>query len=281
MNTAERIRRHGFTPVKKYGQNFLTDGNIRAKITDAAEPADADLVIEIGPGLGALTFALAERAGRVIAVEADEKLLPLLTEAAGEAAATNVEIVSMDFLEYALPTSGGYKLVGNLPYYITTPILIRAAEAANLPRLAVFMMQREVAKRVTAAPGGRIYGSVSVAVQYRFDTEYLFDVSREVFTPKPNVDSAVIRLRPRLDARKAKDEKIFFALVRAGFGQRRKMLRNSLRAAGFADAAVEAALAEAGVAGTARAEELSVDDFIAVADAMAGAPGAQGATPAR
>lgn len=268
MNTAERIRKHGFTPVKKYGQNFLTDGNIIAKIVAAAEPAASDLIIEIGPGLGALTFALAERAGRVTAVEADEKVVPLLAEAAGEAGIGNTEIVSMDFLDYALPASGAYKLVGNLPYYITTPILMKAAEAGNLPQLAVFMMQKEVARRVTAAPGSRIYGSVSVAVQYRFDAEYLFEVSREVFIPKPGVDSSVIRLRPRRDERKARDEKTFFALVRAGFGQRRKMLRNSLRAAGFTDAAVEAAFEQTGIAPTARAEELSVNDFIALADAV-------------
>jgi 16S rRNA (adenine1518-N6/adenine1519-N6)-dimethyltransferase len=269
MNVTERIRKHGFTPVKKYGQNFLTDGNIVAKIVSAAEPAASDLIIEIGPGLGALTFALAEQSGSVTAVEADKKIVPLLEEAAGEAGAGNVDIVSMDFLDYALPASGAYKVVGNLPYYITTPRLMRVAEAGNLPRLAVFMMQKEVAGRVTAKPGGRVYGAVSVAVQYRFDAEYLFDVSREVFTPKPGVDSAVIRLRPRRDGRSAKSEKTFSALVRAGFGQRRKMLRNSLRAAGFTDAAVEAAFAHTGIAPTARAEELSVDDFIAMADAVA------------
>jgi 16S rRNA (adenine1518-N6/adenine1519-N6)-dimethyltransferase len=273
MNVTERIRRHGFTPVKKFGQNFLTDGNIVAKIVTAAEPVASDYVIEIGPGLGALTFALAERAGRVTAVEADEKILPLLAEASGEAAVNNVDVVSMDFLDYDLPASGDYKLVGNLPYYITTPILMHAAEAANLPRLAVFMVQKEVAGRVTAKAGGRIYGAVSVAVQYRFDAEYLFDVSREVFTPKPGVDSSVIRLRPRQDGRAAKDEKTFFALVKAGFGQRRKMLRNSLRAAGFADAAVEAAFAQTGIPPSARAEELSVDDFIEMADAVKAAVG--------
>jgi 16S rRNA (adenine1518-N6/adenine1519-N6)-dimethyltransferase len=193
----------------------------------------------------------------------------LLEESISSAGAKNIEIVNADFLEYELPTDTDYKLIGNLPYYITTPILMRAAEADRLPEAAVFTMQREVAQRITASPKSKTYGSVSVAVQYRFEAEYLFDVSREVFTPKPGVDSAVIRLTPRSDdARRAADEKTFFSLVRAGFGQRRKMLRNSLRTSGFTDAVISAAFEKVGIAGTARAEELSVDDFISLADSV-------------
>jgi 16S rRNA (adenine1518-N6/adenine1519-N6)-dimethyltransferase len=267
MSAAGLMRRHGFTPIKKYGQNFLVDGNIIMKITDAIHPNPSDSIIEIGPGLGALTIALAERAGSVIAVEADAKIIPLLAEEVALAGAENIEIVCADFLEYELPEISDYKLIGNLPYYITTPILIRAAEAARLPSIAVFMMQREVARRVTAAPGSKTYGAVSIAVQYRFDAEYLFDVSREVFTPKPGVDSAVIRLTPREGgAVRARDEKTFFALVKAGFGQRRKMLRNSLMTSGFSGNVIENAFGAAGIAPTARAEELSIEDFVALAD---------------
>jgi 16S rRNA (adenine1518-N6/adenine1519-N6)-dimethyltransferase len=270
---AALIRKHTFTPIKKYGQNFLVDGNIIGKIVAAALLNGGDTVIEIGPGLGALTFPLAREAGRVIAVEADEKIIPLLREAAAEAGAPdNLDIVNADFMEYELPASGGYKLVGNLPYYITTPILMRAAEAPNLPELVVCMMQREVAQRITAAPGGKSYGAVSVAVQYRFRAEYLFDVPAAVFMPKPAVDSSVIRLTPLsgADARAAQNERTFFALVKAGFGQRRKMLRNSLKTAGFGDMAIEAAFAEAGISPMARAEQLSVADFIKLADAVEG-----------
>jgi 16S rRNA (adenine1518-N6/adenine1519-N6)-dimethyltransferase len=270
MNAVGLMRRHGFTPIKKYGQNFLVDGNIITKITNAISPNPADSIIEIGPGLGALTIALAERAGSVTAIEADKKIIPLLAEEVALAGAKNIEIVCADFLEYELPETFDYKLIGNLPYYITTPILIQAAEAKKLPNMAVFMMQREVAGRVTAPPGSKTYGAVSVAVQYRFDADYLFDVSREVFTPKPGVDSAVIRLTPRGDcAVRAKDERTFFALVKAGFGQRRKMLRNSLRTSGFSGEAIERAFDAAGIAPTARAEELSVKDFVTLADSIA------------
>jgi len=263
------IRRHGFTPIKKYGQNFLVDDNTIAKIAGAVQPQLSDSIIEIGPGLGALTLALAKSAGSIIAVEADSKILPLLAESISSAGAENIEVVNADFLEYELPADTDYKLIGNLPYYITTPILMRAAEAVRLPVAAVFTMQREVAQRITASSKSKAYGSVSVAVQYRFEAEYLFEVSREVFTPKPGVDSAVIRLTPRSkDARRAQDENTFFSLVRAGFGQRRKMLRNSLRTSGFTDAEITAAFEKVGIAGTARAEELSVDDFISLSDAV-------------
>jgi 16S rRNA (adenine1518-N6/adenine1519-N6)-dimethyltransferase len=293
------MERCGIRPSKTLGQNFLTDPNIIRKIADATELGPADTVCEIGPGFGALTEELAARARRVVAVEKDSRMIPALAEALGAARAFravsepeavtpadaeraeardpksvtvgNVDIVRADFLDYDLDSLPlGYKLVGNLPYRVTTPILMKAVSAANKSPLMVFMMQREVAERICAAPGGRDYGAVSVAVQYRCRTEYAFDVSREVFIPKPNVDSAVIVLRPGTERRAApKDEKMFFAAVKAGFGKRRKMLRNALSALVPDANALEAAFARAGVKGTARAETLSVEEFIALADAIA------------
>jgi 16S rRNA (adenine1518-N6/adenine1519-N6)-dimethyltransferase len=275
------MERYGLRPTKSLGQCFLTDANTARKIVDLASPGPDDVVCEVGPGLGALTAQLASRAGRVVAVEKDARLIPALTEALGltpgadatpdsDPAAGNVSVVHADFLEYdmsALPS--GYKLVGNLPYYITTPIIIKAVTTPNAPALMVFMTQREVARRVCAPPGGKDYGAVSVAVQYRCEATYAMDVSREVFSPKPGVDSAVIVMRPepgRLGT--PVDEETFFAVVKAGFGQRRKMLRNSLSALVPEREALAEAFELAGVEETARAETLSVQKFIALSDAV-------------
>jgi 16S rRNA (adenine1518-N6/adenine1519-N6)-dimethyltransferase len=296
------MERYDVRPVKSLGQNFLTDPNIIRKIAELPEPGPDDVVCEIGPGLGALTAELASRAGRVIAVEKDARLIPALVEkleydaetalladdtvTADSAACAdkadsaahgpdvvavgNVEIVRADFLEYDLGgLPPGYKLVGNLPYRVTTPILMKAVGAENLSPLMTFMMQKEVAQRICAPPGGRDYGAVSVAVQYRCRTEYAMEVSREVFIPRPNVDSAVVTLRAEPGHRGVpKDESLFFAVVKAGFGKRRKMLRNALSSLVPDAEALDAAFTKAGVKSEARAETLSVEAFIALADAL-------------
>jgi 16S rRNA (adenine1518-N6/adenine1519-N6)-dimethyltransferase len=271
------MERYGIKPVHSLGQNFLADGNILRKITELLALDRDDTVCEVGPGFGALTQELAERAGRVIAIEKDARMVPVLKEVLGDAfgdvrqeGAGGATIVVSDFLDYdlsALPA--GYKLTGNLPYYITTPAMMKALESPNAPSLMVFMMQREVAERICAAPGGKEYGAVSVAVQYRCVTEYAMDISREVFVPKPHVDSAVIVLKSAPGRRGTpKDERVFFASVKAGFGQRRKMLRNALSALVPDPGALDAAFARAGVKGTARAETLSVEEFIALSNAI-------------
>jgi len=305
------MERHGIRPVHSLGQNFLADGNILRKIAERLELDGSDTVCEVGPGLGALTQELAGRAGRVVAVEKDARMIPVLEEVLGgalhcdpqaahsmtdraanatnatnaedDASATNtgdansvnnlgsVQIIIADFLDYDLSTlPPGYKLTGNLPYYITTPAMMKAIESANTPSLMVFMMQREVAERICAPPGGKEYGAVSVAVQYRCLTEYAMNISREVFVPKPHVDSALIALKPTPGRRGTpRDESVFFASVKAGFGQRRKMLRNALSALVPDPEALDAAFGRAGVKGTARAETLSVEEFIALSDAIA------------
>jgi 16S rRNA (adenine1518-N6/adenine1519-N6)-dimethyltransferase len=276
--TSETLGRHGIRPVKRLGQNFLTDPNIVKKIAELPELGPGDAVCEIGPGLGALTAELAARAGRVIAIEKDARLIPALMETLREkGVGGNVEIVHADFLGYDLALlPPGCKLVGNLPYNITTPIIMKAVGAQSIPPLMVFMMQREVAKRVCSPPGSRGYGAVSVAVQYRCRATYAADVPRDVFIPRPAVDSAVVVLRAAPGhCGMPRDEALFFAVVKAGFGKRRKMLRNALsELVPDADALADA-FARAGVAGTARAETLSVAKFIALADAIFAPEGAR------
>jgi 16S rRNA (adenine1518-N6/adenine1519-N6)-dimethyltransferase len=274
--TRTLMERYGIKPTKSLGQNFLTDANIVRKIAELSELSPDDVVCEIGPGLGALTAELSARAGRVVAVEKDARLIPALEHfLAGEEggagfAADNVSVIHADFLEYDLSElPAGYKLTGNLPYYITTPAVMKAVESSNIPSLIVFMTQREVARRICASPGGKDYGAVSVAVQYRCDAGYALDVSREVFVPKPNVDSAVITLRTKPGHRGVPvNEALFFAVVKSSFGQRRKMLRNSLSSLVPDANALCAAFDKAEVKGTARAETLSVEEFVALADAI-------------
>ncbi|MDR0357126.1 MAG: 16S rRNA (adenine(1518)-N(6)/adenine(1519)-N(6))-dimethyltransferase RsmA, partial [Clostridiales Family XIII bacterium] len=224
--------------------------------------------VEIGPGFGALTAELSRRAGKVVAVEIDRRMIPVLEETLSGAA--NVEIVNEDFMTFdSERAQGSFKLVGNLPYYITSPIIAKALECRVKPERMVFMVQKEVAERLVAAPGSKVCGAISIFAGYHSRVTLAMKVSREVFLPKPNVDSAIIVMEPRPFARgKPKDETLFFAIVRAGFGQRRKMLRNALSVLCPDREKAEAVFARAGVAPTARAESLGVEEFIALADAM-------------
>ena len=263
------MEKHGFRLSKGLGQNLLTDSNIIKKIADSAGITSDETVVEVGPGLGALTSELCIRASRVIAIEIDKRIIPVLEEAT--ASFENLEIINIDFMNFGLTNIGEkYKLIGNLPYYITTPIIMKLVEAEKKPELMVFMIQKEVAQRITAEPGSKTYGAISVACQYHCEVDYIADVSREVFLPKPNVDSAVIRLRPYDvgEKAKAKNEELFFAIVKAGFGQRRKMLRNSLLKAGIDKEKIEKAFEQVGIEPTERAEMLSSSDFISLANAI-------------
>jgi 16S rRNA (adenine1518-N6/adenine1519-N6)-dimethyltransferase len=275
------IRAHRLRPSKFLGQNFLTDRNIAEKIVRSLNIAPEDRVVEIGPGAGALTVLLAQLAGRVTAVELDRRIMPALREATEGLPA--IGLVNEDFLKFDVSAgqaagegtaqnAGAFKIVGNLPYYITTAIIAKLYEppkgglAPSPPALAVFMVQKEVAERLISPPGKKTYGAISVLVQYYTEAELLFEVSREVFTPKPGVDSAVIRLTPRdLSADDPEASARMFRLVRAGFDMRRKTLRNSFASAGFSEAALLAALETAGIDPIRRAETLSPRDFYAVA----------------
>jgi len=290
------MRAYNFRYSKAWGQNFLVDKNVLEKVVSGAGLSPDDHVVEIGPGAGALTVLLAQAAGHVTAVEIDGRLIPILKKVTE--GLPNVTIIHDDFLRHGDGSSvlrhgdgssvlrqknrprvlteqgdsAAYKLVGNLPYNITTPIIAGLFEKGadgvrpEPPELAVFMVQKEVAERLMSPPGKKAYGAISVLVQYYAEIEMLSMVSREVFTPRPNVDSAIIRLRPRdLSGDDEECAARMFKLVRAGFDMRRKTLRNSLAATGFSPEALAEALEKAGIDPVRRAETLSPRDFYMLA----------------
>ncbi|WP_347489615.1 16S rRNA (adenine(1518)-N(6)/adenine(1519)-N(6))-dimethyltransferase RsmA [Desulfoscipio sp. XC116] len=230
------LEQHQFRIKKKFGQNFLVDGNIINKILNAAELSNMDVVVEIGPGVGALTYRLAQKARRVVAVEIDRTVFPLLAETLD--GLDNITLVEADALktdfdrlvrERAGAPANGYKVVANLPYYITTPLIMHLLEGHLGARKIIVMVQEEVARRLIASPGAKDYGALTVAANYYAVVELAFKVPRTVFLPRPEVDSAVISMTVRKSpAVCVKNEQVYFALVRAAFQQRRKTLLNAL-----------------------------------------------------
>jgi 16S rRNA (adenine1518-N6/adenine1519-N6)-dimethyltransferase len=258
--------------LKRFGQHFLADGRILQRIADALQLTPADTVVEIGPGRGALTDLLAARAGRVVAVEIDRALAELLRKRYADR--PQVTIVEADVLAAPIAESAGtddFVLAGNVPYYITTPIIFHALERPR-PRRAVYLVQREVAERAAAPPGSKTYGALSVNVQSVARVETLFAVPPGAFRPPPKVDSAVIRIVPRDDPAIAPEEEARFrSFVQEAFGLRRKQLRRVVRTIANLDAErAEAALAVAGVDPDARPETLSPEQFAAVFRALRG-----------
>lgn len=261
--------RYGFKLSKSLGQNFLTDKNIIDRIIGSAEIGPDDLVIEIGPGIGVITREAAETAKKVIAVEIDKNLIPILKETLSDV--DNVEIVNQDILKTDVnqlianqgDSISGVKIIGNLPYYITTPIIMKLLEDGVMADSITVMMQKEVADRIKASPGTKAYGALSVAVQYYCTVEGVVNVPKEVFVPQPKVDSTVLRLSIREEAPvKLSDREIFFRCVKAGFGQRRKTLLNSLMAIeGITKEGVKEALDAAGIDSARRAETLDLEEF--------------------
>lgn len=265
--------RYGFKLSKSLGQNFLTDKNIIDKIIDASDITDEDLVIEIGPGIGVLTAEAAQVAKKVIAVEIDKNLIPILGDTLKEY--DNIKILNQDILKTDLngiiDEAGCRKtrIIGNLPYYITTPIIMDILERGVNASSITIMMQKEVADRIKAGPGTKTYGALSVAVQYYCDVETVAIVPKEVFVPIPKVDSAVLKLNIRKEKPvELYDEKMFFKCVKAGFGQRRKTLSNSLTGTGLSKEEVNACLKEVGIDGVRRAETLSMDEFAKIANVI-------------
>ena len=255
----------GLRPQKKWGQHFLTDARILGSIADAGEVAPADTILEIGPGLGHLTRVLAQRAGRVVAIEIDAQLAHNLQNDFAEA--QNVSIVRGDILDTepsvwlanAGASSADFKIVANLPYYVTSAILRHVLEAAHKPRLIVVMVQREVAQRIVARPPAM--NLLAVSVQFFAQPRIVRTIAAGAFFPPPKVDSAVVRLdvfaKPRIA-----DTENFFRVVRAGFGEKRKQLRNSLAHGLVRDATeIHAALASVNIESTRRAETLTLDEW--------------------
>lgn len=261
---------HGFHLKKRFGQNFLVDANILRNIVAAATVEPGTVVLEIGPGIGALTQVLAEAGARVVAVEIDTDLVRVLQETM--APYPGVTIVAGDALRLdlaaLLPPDISCRVVANLPYYITSPLLLKLFEDELPMNVAVVMVQREVAARLVAAPGSADYGALTVALAYRAQVEQVAVVPRQVFFPQPNVDSAVVRLIPRPFPHPAASAEMFELTVRVAFGQRRKTLRNVIRAAGYDAASV---LAAADIDGSRRGETLSPQEFGRLSLAIAAA----------
>ena len=302
-----------FRAKKALGQNFISDPQIIEAIADACGAGPEDTVVEIGPGKGALTCTLAERAGRVIAVELDPDVIPLLR--GNLAGAPNVEVINEDILKFdwsrvvfgqrsadenseggrtgaadgAVEAGGVLRIVGNLPYYITTPILLGILEK-NVPAESItVMVQKEVAERIVAGPGGKDYGVLSISLQYYADCDHVLDVPAEYFTPRPKVDSAVVNMKLKKERLLAPEEEPqFFALVKAAFSQRRKTLLNSLagysvpgktgvKGAGnqqpnishmLSKDEISSILASAGIDPQRRPETLSIEEFAALSRAF-------------
>lgn len=268
-NTRNLIRKHNIRLTKSLGQNFLTDENVVKRIVDAAEVCDNDLVIEIGPGVGSMTTELAKRAQKVIAVEIDRHLIPALKENLSEF--SNVDIINKDIMKVDIKElqngaeAANVKVVANLPYYITTPIIMKLLEEDNDIDLMVFMVQKEVAQRMAAKPGGKDYGALSVAVQYYSKPEKAFNVAPHCFVPQPEVDSTVIKLNiNQVPPVKLMDKELFFKVVKASFGQRRKTLVNALSNSGNFQKTkdeIKEVLNKLGIDENARGETLSITQF--------------------
>lgn len=275
------IQKFNIKLTKSLGQNFLTDDSIISRIVDSADVGKRDFVIEVGPGIGSMTRELAKRAGRVTAVEIDRHLMAALTEELKEypnVRIINRDIMKVDFDEILMDLKGGdtvfdsVKVVANLPYYITTPIIMRFLEENPGIDTLVFMVQKEVAERMAAKPGGKDYGALSVAVQYYSKPERVFDVPPHCFIPQPDVDSTVIRLKvlknPEVELI---DKDIFFKTVKASFGQRRKTLLNALSNSQYfmeSKEQIRQILNNLGIDENIRGESLTIMQFAQIANSF-------------
>ncbi len=268
----EVIARHELSARKGLGQNFLLDLNLTARIARAAGPLAGATIVEVGPGPGGLTRALiAEGASRVVAIERDRRCIAALEEIAaaapGRLTIVNADALTVDMAALAPPPA---RIVANLPYNVATPLLVGWLKAAPWPpwyEQMTLMFQREVAERIVAAPGSKTYGRLGVLAGWRAEAEILFDISPRAFTPPPKVISSVVRLTPRAKPL-ACDVQVLERVTAAAFGQRRKMLRQSLKTLGLDALRL---LAEAGIAETQRAEQIDIAGFVALANAVAAA----------
>ena len=279
QKTIETIKKYGFNFQKKFGQNFLIDDHVINKIINGAEVTKDDFVLEIGPGIGTMTQYLAEAAREVAAVEIDKKLIPILGEtlsAYDNVTVINEDILKVDIRALAMEKNGGkpIKVVANLPYYITTPIIMGLFEShVPIDKITV-MVQKEVADRMKVGPGSKDYGALSLAVQYYAKPYLVANVPANCFIPRPNVDSAVIRLtRHEEPVVHVEDETLMFNIIRASFNQRRKTLQNGLKNSGLFPLTKEeivASITEAGLLETVRGEALTLEQFAELSNIMYG-----------
>ena len=273
--TKEVVQKHNFKFSKSLGQNFLIDTNVIDRILEGARVKEGDYVIEVGPGIGTLTKEMGRSAEKVVAIEIDKTLIPILEETLEDF--PNIEAINQDILKVNVQelvkeklNGGPVKLVANLPYYITTPIVMKFLEEDIPVTDIVVMVQKEVADRMNAKPNTKDYGALSVAVQYYCDTEIVAKAPRHMFMPQPNVDSTVIGLHVREEQIYHVDnEDIFFKTVKASFGQRRKTLLNSLGGLGFLSKdQIKEALKEANIDEKRRGETLSIEEFASLSNAV-------------
>lgn len=273
--TIDIIKKYNFAFQKRFGQNFLIDSHVIEKIIRAADITKDDVVLEIGPGIGTMTQYLAEAAGRVYAVEIDKNLIPVLDETLAEydnVTVVNEDILKVDINELIPDMGNGIKVVANLPYYITTPIIMSLLENHIPARSITVMVQKEVADRMRAEASGKDYGALSLAVQYYAEPYIVANVPPNCFMPRPNVGSAVIRLtswdKPPVTVN---NEKLMFKLIRASFNQRRKTLQNGINNSpdlSFTKEQVVACLKEMGLSETIRGEALTLAQFAALSDLL-------------
>ena len=277
QKTIEVLQKYNFTFQKKFGQNFLIDPHVLDKIIAAAKITKDDFVLEIGPGIGTLTQYLAEAAREVVAVEIDSSLIPILEDTLSSydnVSVINEDVLKVDLKKLAEERNGGkpVKVVANLPYYITTPIIMGLFESHVPLKSLTVMVQKEVALRMQAGPGTKDYGALSLAVQYYADPYLAANVPPNCFMPRPNVGSAVIRLtRFEETPVKVKDEALLFRLIRASFNQRRKTLQNGLVNSPelhFSKEQVAAAIETLGVSPSVRGEALTLEQFAALCNAL-------------
>ena len=277
QRTIEVIKKYEFCFQKKFGQNFLIDGHVLDKIIAGAGVTKDDMVLEIGPGIGTMTQYLAEAAGKVVAVEIDRNLLPILQETLADydnVKVIHADVLSLDLEKLVQEENGGrpIKVVANLPYYITTPIIMALFEQHVPLANVTVMVQKEVAARMKSGPGSKDYGALSLAVQYYAEPYIVANVPCNCFMPRPNVDSAVIRLtRYEEPPIQVKDEKMLFKIIRASFNQRRKTLQNGLNNSSelnFTKDQIAAAIAEAGFSPSVRGEALTLEQFAKLTDIL-------------
>ena len=277
QRTIEVIKKYEFCFQKKFGQNFLIDGHVLDKIIAGAGVTKDDMVLEIGPGIGTMTQYLAEAAGKVVAVEIDRNLLPILQETLADydnVKVIHADVLSLDLEKLVQEENGGrpIKVVANLPYYITTPIIMALFEQHVPLANVTVMVQKEVAARMKSGPGSKDYGALSLAVQYYAEPYIVANVPCNCFMPRPNVDSAVIRLtRYEEPPVQVKDEKMLFKIIRASFNQRRKTLQNGLNNSSelnFTKDQSAAAIAAAGFSPSVRGEALTLEQFARLTDIL-------------
>ncbi|MDD6010164.1 MAG: 16S rRNA (adenine(1518)-N(6)/adenine(1519)-N(6))-dimethyltransferase RsmA [Lachnospiraceae bacterium] len=275
-NTIEILKKYNFNFQKRFGQNFLIDTHILEKIVDEAGIDEDDCVLEIGPGIGTMTQYLCERAGRVIAVEIDKALIPILNDTLSSynnVTIINEDILKVDITKLCNEYNNGrpIKVVANLPYYITTPIIMGLFESGCPLESITIMVQKEVADRMKCGPGSKDYGALSLAVQFYSSPEIVAYVSPESFIPKPGVGSAVIRLtRYEKPPVEVDDEKYMFALIRAAFNMRRKTMVNSLMSGnlGLTKEEILEAIKNLGLSATVRGEALTLEEFAALSNIL-------------